>query len=1028
MTGTFRRLRQVGLLCCLTVLGLRAISLGSVAQQRVGVNSAVNPQAMGIPPGGMPRKLVLGQDVVFNERITTETSGQTQVLFVDELTLSVGPNANMVIDQFVYDPNAGTGKLAASLSRGIFRFVGGKISKQDNAVTMRTPAATIGIRGGVMLLHQAVNGSLEAIFVFGKGLTVTGLNGVSKTIFRPGFEVTVAKPGDSPSDPAPAPRGRIAALLAALDGRAGGNGGAPIVPTDVMVANSGIDNSISATVRLNAFEVARLRSLEPVPPTTLQATADTSHPLLLPTTVQRAALKVAPTTGSPEPQVAASAPSTIVPAATNAQIATAANPGLANSGSNLRSPVTDSGSTGGTGGPTGGTGGSTGGTGGSTGGTGGSTGGTGGSTGGTGGSTGGTGGSTGGTGGSTGGTGGSTGGTGGSTGGTGGTGTPVTLTSVAGGYLDTGNQGSAKGFTSALLPYSGGKAVNGTFVATLSPGKTIQFPLVAGTAALDAAGAGTSSPLGPVTGTTYVAADNSFFYANLTPVNQPLQREFIYGGTPVNPQFYRATANTPGYLAFNVQPDAALQSSIPFIRLPTGGSLGGSASVSPLILATPLNTNFSTIYGDTKALQASLAIIGSGTIQQSVIVVLVGNAFGSPADLAGVVHGSYLANAASQPVRINTYFEPPLDGANNRFYGGNSISGFVLAPGASAANAIEVNTATQATAATYQFAQPVTPTPVPQSVASAPQTSQTLGGYFGGIMTKQAPGGSGQALPYAVAGNASITTNASTLQLSATLTGGDPFTSRVSGVPAQNGIVLQFGSPYHGDTFARQAFINDHLFAAFESPAANSSVNGAQASLSTDFAGGTNPNIYLVTQTAAPPPTSLLQNGLCSACQYLQWGYWGGEIDTPAPGGGNLPRTDVGHINFWVAGQPTVNMPTTGVGTFSGAAVGSVNANGASYLAAGNFAQSYDFGKQTGAVSITHFDGANYTGTVGRGATGNQFTGTLSGSGTFGNRSGPVNGGFYGPGAAETGGAFSIQANSGPKYLASGIFAGKQLP
>ena len=99
-------------------------------------------------------------------------------------------------------------------------------------------------------------------------------------------------------------------------------------------------------------------------------------------------------------------------------------------------------------------------------------------------------------------------------------------------------------------------------------------------------------PVGPpVTGTTYVAADGSFFYANLTtPVSQPSQREFIYGGTPINPQFSPATATTPGYLAFNVQPDAALKSSIPFIRAQTGGSLGSSASVSPLILATPLNT------------------------------------------------------------------------------------------------------------------------------------------------------------------------------------------------------------------------------------------------------------------------------------------------------------------------------------------------------------------------------------------------------------------------------------------------------
>ena len=37
---------------------------------------------------------------------------------------------------------AGTGKLAARLTRGVFRFVGGKLSKQENAVTMQTPSAS----------------------------------------------------------------------------------------------------------------------------------------------------------------------------------------------------------------------------------------------------------------------------------------------------------------------------------------------------------------------------------------------------------------------------------------------------------------------------------------------------------------------------------------------------------------------------------------------------------------------------------------------------------------------------------------------------------------------------------------------------------------------------------------------------------------------------------------------------------------------------------------------------------------------
>jgi hypothetical protein len=37
---------------------------------------------------------------------------------------------------------------------------------------------------------------------------------------------------------------------------------------------------------------------------------------------------------------------------------------------------------------------------------------------------------------------------------------------------------------------------------------------------------------------------------------------------------------------------------------------------------------------------------------------------------------------------------------------------------------------------------------------------------------------------------------------------------------------------------------------------------------------------------------------------------------------------------------------------------------------------------------------------------------------------GQINGTFYGPMAAETGGAFSVQSISGSPYLASGIFAG----
>ena len=134
---------------------------------------------------------------------------------------------------------------------------------------------------------------------------------------------------------------------------------------------------------------------------------------------------------------------------------------------------------------------------------------------------------------------------------------------------------------------------------------------------------------------------------------------------------------------------------------------------------------------------------------------------------------------------------------------------------------------------------------------------------------------------------------------------------------------------------------------------------------------------------------------------------------------------DQGAINTWVAGQPTVNIPTTGFGTYNGAAVGTVFNNGTTYLAAGGFNQMYNFAKQIGRVNITNFDGASYSAAVSGSRSSPVFASSPTGLTGPTNRNGFVLGSFYGPSAQETGGTFGIQSTSGLKYLASGIFAGK---
>jgi hypothetical protein len=110
------------------VMAMAATAIPAEAQ-KVGVNSAVNPDATGTPPGGATRKLVLGQEVVHNEHVVTGPQGQTQILFLDESAMTVGPSADVTIDEFVYDPNTGNGRLAMSATQGVMRFVGGRLSK-----------------------------------------------------------------------------------------------------------------------------------------------------------------------------------------------------------------------------------------------------------------------------------------------------------------------------------------------------------------------------------------------------------------------------------------------------------------------------------------------------------------------------------------------------------------------------------------------------------------------------------------------------------------------------------------------------------------------------------------------------------------------------------------------------------------------------------------------------------------------------------------------------------------------------------
>jgi hypothetical protein len=188
------------------LMGVALLALfGTPASARVGVTSATDGDPLGKPPTQNERVLRIGIDIQSDEVVTTTNNDRAHLVFLDGTSLTVGPNARVVIDKFVYDPTTKKGELALTAGKGVFRLVGGKISK-TNAVTVTTPSGTIGIRGGISIFSVS---SFQTIsnFIFGNSMTVTG-GGSTQTATRPGSQVIVNS-GSPPSLPSLLPPGGL---------------------------------------------------------------------------------------------------------------------------------------------------------------------------------------------------------------------------------------------------------------------------------------------------------------------------------------------------------------------------------------------------------------------------------------------------------------------------------------------------------------------------------------------------------------------------------------------------------------------------------------------------------------------------------------------------------------------------------------------------------------------------------------------------------------------------------------------------
>jgi len=137
----------------LKIILLSAIICPAVAfaadSTEVGRNSAVKGDVKILSVEELiARQAIVKEPVFLGDKVTSKIGSSLQVLLKDDSTFTVGPQCDMVIDKFVYDPDKNTNSISAKVKKGMFRFASGKVSKTNpQEVNIETPTATMGIRG-----------------------------------------------------------------------------------------------------------------------------------------------------------------------------------------------------------------------------------------------------------------------------------------------------------------------------------------------------------------------------------------------------------------------------------------------------------------------------------------------------------------------------------------------------------------------------------------------------------------------------------------------------------------------------------------------------------------------------------------------------------------------------------------------------------------------------------------------------------------------------------------------------------------
>jgi len=112
-------LRQRTLFAISLAIGVAACE--AALAQTVGRTVSVKPGVFR-NSAGTSISLGTGAPIVSDDLVNTDAQGRTNLRFLDQSTLDIGPGSDVKIDRFVYNPNRTTAGASISLVKGVLRY------------------------------------------------------------------------------------------------------------------------------------------------------------------------------------------------------------------------------------------------------------------------------------------------------------------------------------------------------------------------------------------------------------------------------------------------------------------------------------------------------------------------------------------------------------------------------------------------------------------------------------------------------------------------------------------------------------------------------------------------------------------------------------------------------------------------------------------------------------------------------------------------------------------------------------------